>query len=112
MLIWGSIFSVNFFLLRAFQVPLNYLEIVLASTCIILLRFIPFQVISGFGVHETIWTFIAVQFGVSRSVAITGAFGGHILATGFLVLLGIYSLVRLQLISPVIGIQEHPLDKS
>ena len=45
--IWTAIFSVNFLLFQAFHVPLSYIEIVLASTFMILLTLLPIQVLSG-----------------------------------------------------------------
>ncbi len=96
LLIWICIFGSNYFLLHAFQVPLAYLEVIMASTCIILLRFLPLQLVSGIGIHETSWVVIATALGVPKDIAITSAFGSHILGIVFLVLLGGYGLLRLQ----------------
>lgn len=94
--IWLSIFSVNYLLFQAFHVPLSYMEIVLASTCIILLSVLPIQVLSGFGMQETIWVGIAMALGISRNTAITAAFGSHIVATLYLCIFGAYGLLMLQ----------------
>jgi glycosyltransferase 2 family protein len=94
--IWLSIFSVNYFLLRAFHGTLSYGEIMLTSTCIILLSALPFQILSGFGIHETTFVMLAGAFGVARNTAITAAISSHVLATVYLCLLGGYGLLRLQ----------------
>jgi len=93
--IWFCIFATNYFLLHAFQVPLSYQEIVFTSTCIIMMRLLPLQLVSGFGIHETTWVFLAEALGVPRQIAITAAFGSHIAATLFLLCFGIYGLMRL-----------------
>jgi hypothetical protein len=100
--IWVSIFSVNYFLLRAFHVPLSYVEVVLTSTFIILLGLLPLHIVSGIGVHETTWVFITLALGVSRNVAITAAFGTHILSILYLGFFGMYGVWRLR----------HPLNAS
>jgi uncharacterized membrane protein YbhN (UPF0104 family) len=96
LVIWLGIFSVNFILLQAFHVPLSYIEVVLASTFIILLGIIPLQVLNGFGIHETTWVFIAVTLGVAKQTAIVAAFGTHIVSTLYLFGFGLYGLWRLK----------------
>lgn len=93
--IWLCIFATNYFLLHAFQVQLSYQEIVFTSTCIIMMRLLPLQFVSGFGIHETTWVFLAEALGVPRQIAITAAFGSHIIATLFLLCFGLYGLMRL-----------------
>jgi uncharacterized protein (TIRG00374 family) len=95
LLIWLSIFSVNYTLLKAFDVPLSYVEIVLASTFIIMLTVLPFQLLNGLGIHETTWTFIALTLGVPKNVAIVSAFGTHILSIVFLLIFGIFGVWRI-----------------
>jgi uncharacterized protein (TIRG00374 family) len=96
LMIWLSIFGLNYFSLNAFQMKLSYLEIIFSSTCIILLKLLPVQLLSGFGVHEVTRVMIALAFGVPKSVAITASFGSHIVATIYLVGFGLYGLARLQ----------------
>jgi len=93
--IWLCIFGSNFLLFRAFQVDIAFLEVVIASTCIILLRFLPLQLISGVGLHEASWVVIAMAYGVPQDTAITSGFGAHIMGTAFLGLLGVIGLLRL-----------------
>lgn len=97
-LIWIGIFSVNYLLLKAFDVHLSFVEIVLASTFIILLTVLPFQLLSGLGIHETTWRFIAVSLGVSNQIAIISAFGTHILSTMFLLIFAAYGLWKVSTI--------------
>lgn len=92
LLIWVCIFSLNYVLLLAFHVPLTYIEVVLSSTFLILLSLLPLRAFSMIGVHETTWVFIAIALGVSRNVAITAAFGTHILSTLYLFVFGGYGL--------------------
>lgn len=94
-LIWMSIWGSNYALLLAFQVDFTYIEVILASTCIILLRVLPLQVMGGLGIHETTWVFIAVALGIPKNIAITAAFGSHILSITYLLIFGIYGVLRL-----------------
>ena len=96
LLIWISIFSSNYAALLAFQVDLTFMEVVLSSTCIILLKILPIQIMSGFGIHETTWVLIALELGVSKNVAITAAFGTHVIATIYLCILGGYGLWKIK----------------
>ncbi len=107
LLIWFGIFGVNYFVLRAFHVSLSYIEIIMTSTCIILLGLLPIQILSGFGVRQTTWTFIAQALAIPKDIAITSAFGSHIVSTLFLVLLGIYGFVRLQKSSQLFRTEQH-----
>jgi len=95
-LIWMSIWGSNYSLLRAFQVDFTYMEVILCSTCIILLRVLPLQVVSGLGIHETTWVFIALALGIPKNIAITAAFGSHLLSIIYLVIFGVYGILRLQ----------------
>lgn len=95
LLIWLSIFASNYFLLHAFQVNFAFHEVIFSSTCVILLRFLPLQLVSGFGIHETSWVFLAQALGISRQTAITAVFGSHLIATFYLVCFGGYGLFRL-----------------
>ncbi len=93
--IWVCIFATNYFMLHAFQVRLSYQEIVFTSTCIIMMRLLPLQLVSGFGIHETTWVFLAEALNVPRQFAITAAFGSHIIATLFLLCFGLCGLIRI-----------------
>jgi len=95
LLIWLSIFSVNYLLLRAFEVNLSFIEIALVSTFIILLTVLPFQMMNGLGIHETTWTFIALSLGVPKHIAIVSAFGTHILSTLFLLIFAAYGFWKI-----------------
>jgi uncharacterized protein (TIRG00374 family) len=99
LLIWLGIFSVNYLLLTAFEVHLSFIEIILASTFIILLTVLPVQFLNGLGIHETTWTFIAVALGVPKQIAIVSAFGTHILSTVFLLIFAIYGLWRISAVT-------------
>lgn len=94
--IWLSIFSVNYCLLRAFQMPLTYIEIMFTSTCIILLSVLPLQMLGGLGVYETTLVFLAEALGAPRNIVITAAFSSHVLASIYLCLFGIYGFWTLQ----------------
>lgn len=94
--IWMSIWGSNYALLQAFQVDFTYMEVILVSTCIILLRVLPLQVVGGLGIHETTWVFIALALGVPKHIAITAAFGSHILSILYLLIFGMYGFLRLQ----------------
>lgn len=93
--IWVCIFASNYFLFHAFQVWLSYQEVLFTSTCIIMMRLLPLQLISGFGIHETTWVFLAEALGVPRHTAITAAFGSHLVATVYLLCFGAYGLIRI-----------------
>ncbi len=94
--IWLSIFSSNYAALSAFQVEMTFMEVVLSSTCIILLKVLPIQIMSGFGLHETTWVLIGLELGVPKNVAITAAFGTHVIATLYLCILGGYGFWKIQ----------------
>jgi uncharacterized protein (TIRG00374 family) len=94
LLIWLCLFSVNYALLKAFDVPLAYAETVLAST-VIILSALPLASLSFFGLHEITWTGLAVALGVPKNVAIVSAFGTHIIATMYLFLFGILGLWKI-----------------
>jgi hypothetical protein len=57
---------------------------------------LPLQVISGFGIHETTWIFIALALGIPKNIAITAAFGSHLLSLIYLLIFGMYGVLRLQ----------------
>lgn len=94
-LIWMSIWGSNYALLQAFQVDFTYMQVIFSSTCIILLRVLPLQVVSGLGIHETTWVFIALALGIPKDIAITAAFGSHILSIIYLLIFGTYGVLRL-----------------
>jgi uncharacterized membrane protein YbhN (UPF0104 family) len=94
--IWVCIFGLNYFTLLAFQVHLSYMEVIFSSTCILLLKFLPLQIVSGFGIHETTWVFIALALGIAKDRAITASFGSYAITIVFLVILGGYGFVRLK----------------
>jgi uncharacterized protein (TIRG00374 family) len=96
LMIWLSIFSVNYLLLKAFHIHLTYIEVVLVSTFMILLTAIPFQILSGMGIRETTWVLLVSSMGVPQGIAITAAFGTRIVVTLFLCLFGGYGLWKLQ----------------
>ncbi|MCP4371864.1 MAG: flippase-like domain-containing protein [Deltaproteobacteria bacterium] len=106
LVIWISIFSLNYLLLKAFHVHLSYVEVILTSTVIILLTVLPLQILSGFGIRETTWVFIAMTLGVPRRIAITAVLGTRIISTIFLCLFCLYGLWRLQ------DSFNHPLKKT
>ncbi len=94
--IWLSIFGQNYCLLHAFQVDLSYTGIMWASTCLILLSALPIHMLSGVGIHEISWVFLALELGIPKTVAITSAFGSRLLSILFLAIFGGYGLLRLQ----------------
>jgi uncharacterized protein (TIRG00374 family) len=94
LLIWLCLFSVNYALLQAFDVPMAYAETVLAST-VIILSALPLASLSFFGLHEITWTGLAVALGVPKNVAIVSAFGTHIIATLYLFVFGIFGLLTI-----------------
>ena len=95
LMIWLAIFGVNYALLQSFDVNLTYIEVALASTFMILLGLIPFQLLGGVGVRQTAWTFIALALGVSKNSAIVSAFGTHIVSVLYLFVFGLYGLWRI-----------------
>ena len=95
LLIWLSILSVNYFVWKAFQIPLSYFEVVLSSTFLILLTVIPFQVFSGLGIRSITWTVVAGAMGVGKNAAIVSALGSRIISTLFLFILGAYGLWKI-----------------
>lgn len=96
LLIWLSIFGNNYCLLHALQVDLSYAGVIWASTCLILLSVLPVHLLSGIGIHEISWVFLALELGIPKTVAITSAFGSRILSILFLAIFGGYGLLRLQ----------------
>lgn len=95
-LIWLSIFSVNYSLLKAFHVPLSYMGIMLASTFLILLTVLPIQMLSGIGIRETTWVFIAIRLEVARNTAIVSGIGTRIVATMYVAMFALYGLWKLR----------------
>lgn len=94
-LIWLSIFGVNYSLLHAFQVNLTFAAVMLSSTFAILLTLLPFQVLNGIGIRETTWVFIVTALDVPRDTAIVAAFGTHIVAVLYLALFALYGFWKL-----------------
>ena len=97
-LIWLSIFGVNYSLLHAFNVNLTFAAVMLSSTFSILLTLLPFQLLSGMGIRETAWMFIVSALGVPRNTAIVAAFGIHIVAVVYLVMFALYGFGKLSLV--------------
>ncbi|PID56532.1 hypothetical protein CSB45_10920 [candidate division KSB3 bacterium] len=93
--VWLSILGVNYMTLRAFQVRLSYVEVMLASTFLILLTVIPFQIFSGLGLRSMTWTVVAGAMGVSKDTAIVSALGSRVVTTCYLVLLGSFGLWKI-----------------
>jgi uncharacterized protein (TIRG00374 family) len=96
LVIWLSIFGHNYCVLHAFQVELSYAGVIWASTCVILLGVLPLHMFGGFGIHKASWVLIALELGIPKAVAITSAFGSHLVSMIFLVFLGGCGLLRLQ----------------
>lgn len=88
-LIWLSLYSVNYMLIKAVGIELSIWEVLFVSTLFISVAMFPISV-AGLGTSEATWAVIMMSFGVASEKAISTGFTVHVLLLIYIILLGIY----------------------
>ena len=92
--IWLSLYLLNYTLVIAMGINLDFFTIVLASTFAVFTTVLPIQGVGGFGTIEGGWAIGFVAAGLTKEVAISSGFGVHIITIFYLLILGMSELTR------------------
>lgn len=91
--IWMFLSFVYFSLIQAFQIELEFFEIIVIVSITALLPLLPIYALGGFGTTEVTLTGFFVAFGVARDPAIVVSFGIHIIGLIYTLILGFVGLL-------------------
>jgi uncharacterized protein (TIRG00374 family) len=96
--IWLSLYLLNYTLVIAMGINLNFFTIVLASTFAVFTTVLPIQGVGGFGTIEGGWAIGFVAAGLTKEVAISSGFGVHIITIFYFIIIGLfgYSVIKLK----------------
>jgi uncharacterized protein (TIRG00374 family) len=95
--IWTTLYLAYYLFTKAFQVELEFFEIIVIASFLALLPLLPFYSVGGFGTTEVTMTILFVAFGIPEAVAIVVSFGLHIIGLIITIILGILGFVLLGL---------------
>lgn len=95
-LIWITIYSLNYTLIIAMGLDMGFWAVLFASTFAIITTVSPIQGIGGFGTMEGGWVIGFIALGISKKVAISMGFSYHILIFIFFIALGLYGIIILK----------------
>jgi hypothetical protein len=87
--IWIVFFFIYYVLTRAFQIELEFFEIIAIVSFMALLPLLPIYALGGFGTTEITITVLLVSFGVAESLAIVASFGIHVIGLILTIILGL-----------------------
>ncbi len=87
-LIWVSLYLVDYILLRGMGLNLTIGAVILGSTLSIFTTILPVQGLMGFGTIEGGWAIGFMATGISKEVAIVSGFGVHIILIIYVLILG------------------------
>lgn len=94
--IWLSAYSLAYMLLTGMKIPLNFFQVLLASTFSLFTTVLPIQGIGGFGTYEGGWTIGFIAMGLTKEVAISSGFAYHIIIIAYFVILGLIATVYIK----------------
>jgi uncharacterized protein (TIRG00374 family) len=90
--IWVCLYMSTYFLFTALSIDIGFPEVVIITSFISLLPFLPIHAFGGFGTTEITSTILLVSFGVVKEFAIVASFGVHIIGLLFTTILGLCGL--------------------
>ena len=93
--IWGAMSLLYFIFLKAFNIDLEFFEIIVIVSFIAFLPLLPFYGVGGFGTMEVAITFFLVAFGVDEAIGIVASFGIHIIGLLYVIVLGLIGSLHL-----------------
>jgi hypothetical protein len=93
--VWTIMYSLNYVLIAAMGIPMDFTAVLFASTFAIFTTVLPVQGVGGFGTLEAGWTVGFVAAGLAQDVAISSGFGYHVLLLVYIFILGGFELLNL-----------------
>ena len=90
--IWLFMYSINYALITAININLDFFAVLLASTFSLFTTVLPIQGIGGFGTYEGGWTVGFIAVGLTKEVAISSGFTVHIIGLIYFLIMGIYGI--------------------
>ena len=97
MLVWASLYIVNYALINAMGIKASFESIMFASTFPVFTTILPIHALGGFGTIESGWTIGFMAIGIPKEIAITLGFSLHILTYMYFIILGLYGAWKLKL---------------
>ena len=94
--IWIILYSVNYTLIIAMGIDLQFETVFLASTFFFMISILPIQGIGGFGTLEGSWAISFMAMGVTKEAAISSGFVMHIISIIYLAILFIIGFIGLK----------------
>jgi uncharacterized protein (TIRG00374 family) len=89
-IIWLTLYSLNYTLIKSLDINIGFFEVLLASTFVVFMSVLPIQGLGGFGTYEVGWTIGFIGIGLSKELAINSGIVVHIIGIVYYVLLGLY----------------------
>lgn len=96
LIIWLSMYSFNFLLVRSMNIDLNFLLVVFATSFAIFTTALPIQGFGGFGTLESGWVIGFVTVGLSKDIAISSGLIYHTIIWVYFLLLGIWGTMTIK----------------
>lgn len=87
--IWIILYSVNYTLIIAMGIDMNFWTVLFASTFALITTILPVQGVGGFGTIEGGWAIGFIAMGVPKEVAISSGFSVHIILISYFLTLGL-----------------------
>ena len=91
-LIWIVLYSMNYTLITAMGIDMNFLIVLFASTFAIITTILPVQGIGGFGTFESGWVIGSIAVGLTREAAVSSGFALHLIGLFYVLVLGIMGM--------------------
>jgi uncharacterized protein (TIRG00374 family) len=93
--IWMCVYTSFYLIALSLGYSMSYYQAVVISIIMIPMTLLPFQGFANLGTHEIGWVAAFAIFGEPESMALTIAFGSHVILLAFVLILGICSLFTL-----------------
>ena len=104
LMLWLTLYSINYPLAVAMGINLQMEAVFLASTFLFMIWILPIQGIGGFGTFEGSWAVSFMAVGIAKEAAISSGFLAHIFA--------IFCLIILYIIGFILQAEEIRLKKT
>ena len=96
MLVWASLYLVNYALINAMGINISFWSVIFVSTFPVFTTILPIQALGGFGTIEGGWTIGFMAIGLSKEIAIASGFSLHIIAYMYFFILGGFGTLMLK----------------
>ena len=96
-LIWCSLYLMNYILLGGMGLDLIIWTVILGSTFSVIASLLPIQGVGQFGTYEGAWALAFIALGLPKETAIASGFGIHIIFVIFFSIMGLLGIIIMKL---------------